>query len=66
MKQQLTILTKTIKAIVIPNDILKQLDNPESFDLNLVDGKIVLEPIKKEKKASKPMIDTSMDLYNIN
>lgn len=66
MKQQLTILTKNIKAVVIPNDILKQLNSPESFNLEFIDGKIILEPIKKEKKKNKPLIDTSMDLYNIN
>ncbi len=64
MKQPITILTKNIKAIVIPNDILEKFENPEFFDLIEEDGKVILTPIKK-KKENKPLIDNSLDLYNI-
>lgn len=66
MKQKLTYLTKNIQAIVIPNTILKKLDDPEEFNLELVEGKIILEPIKKEEKKNKVLGDASIDLYNIN
>jgi virulence-associated protein VagC len=64
MKQPITILTKNIKAIVIPNDILEKFENPEFFDLIEEDGKVILTPIKK-KKEDKTLIDNSLDLYNI-
>lgn len=69
MKQKLTILSKTTKAVVVPNTILKELDNPEEFDMIVENGSIILKPIKKEKidkKSSKILIDTSLDLYKVD
>lgn len=69
MIQKLTILSKTTKAIVIPNTIIKELDNPEEFDLEVIDGEIVLKPIKKqvrENKSTKILIDSSLDLYKVD
>lgn len=69
MKQKLTLLSKTTKAVVIPNTILKDLDNPEEFDLVVEDGNIILRPIEKveiEKKPSKILFDSSLDLYKVD
>lgn len=68
MKHKLTILSKTTKAIVIPNTILKELNNPDEFDMQIVDGEVRLKPILKEqlKKDSKILFDTSLDLYKVD
>ena len=66
MKQKLTILNKNTKAIIVPNTLLKELDNPESFEMFVEDGRIILEPIKEPKNKEKKLHgDTSIDLYNM-
>lgn len=66
MIQKLTNLSKVAKAIIIPNKFLKDLNDPEAFDMQIVDGKIVLIPLEKKKSnTKKPNIDQSIDLYSI-
>ena len=64
MKQKLTILSKNTKALIIPNTILKQLGEPEGFEMELKDGSIILKPLKKPGKPKELLGDSSIDLYN--
>lgn len=67
MIQKLTKLSEKTKAIILSNTILKQLGDPEAFELEINEDKLLLKPIKKEKKESKKLeYDNSIDLYNVD
>lgn len=67
MKQKITLLNKNTKAVIIPNTILKKLGEPESFEMFIENGRIVLEPIdKKDAKSEKLLGDNSLDLYKVD
>lgn len=67
MIQKLTILSKATKAVIIPNTILQKINEPEAFDLELIDGKIVLTPlVKKENNQKTNYADQSIDLYGMS
>ncbi len=67
MIQKITQLSKTTKAIIIPNTILNQMAQPEAFDLEIIENKIVLTPLKKKPNDHQEKIfDQSIDLYQID
>lgn len=67
MIQKLTKLSEKTKAVIIPNTILKQLDNPEAFEMEVEDDIIVLKPLNKESsKDTKVSQDNSIDLYIVD
>lgn len=67
MIQKLTTLSERTKAIIIPNTILKQLDNPEAFEIKVEHDIIVLKPLKKESNKDKKVSqDNSIDLYIVD
>jgi antitoxin component of MazEF toxin-antitoxin module len=67
MVQKLTKLSEKTKAIIIPNTILKKFDDPEAFELEIEQNRLVLKPLKKQKNENKKLnYDNSIDLYNID
>ena len=63
------------QAITLPSEILETLDNPKSFEVNIIDNKIVLLPQQKvrngwdkafkemaQNKDDKLLIDDNIDL----
>lgn len=67
MIQKLTKLSEKTKALILPNTILKKLGDPEAFELEIKGDKLLLKPIKKEKKEDKKIeYDNSIDLYKID
>lgn len=66
MKQQLITLSAKTKGIIIPNTILKHLGDPDAFDMEISEGKIILKPLKKGEKPQKVLGDESLDLYKVD
>ncbi len=66
MKQQVISLSGKTKGVIIPNTVLKQLENPEAFNMEIKDGKLILEPLEKKGTSQKAFIDESLDLYKVD
>lgn len=67
MIQKLTSLSEKTKAVIIPNTILKQLNNPEAFEMKVENDIIVLKSLKKDSlKDKKISQDNSIDLYVVD